>query len=223
MPATQFISFSHIHSPSDPFHLFALLFLLACLLFQYRVAFDMVSAMVLFNLLQTLGGILGLLESATDSQAKLRISKHASAAPAKPFISSLLNFRTVPLGDSITAITCWRTLLWDALRDANLSDRIQFVGSSTSDAGACIGTGPWDHHHEGHSGYTAVDIARNDLAGWLRAARPDVVMFMLGTNDVTHGHATAAIIDAYTQMVGEMRGSNPGMRIIVSWVWLCPC
>ncbi|TVY16140.1 hypothetical protein LARI1_G005928 [Lachnellula arida] len=159
----------------------------------------MISVTVLFNLLQALGGILGLLESATDSQVKLKI---------------------MPLGDSITAITCWRTLLWDTLRDANLTDYIQFVGSSTSNAGACIGTGPgtWDHHHEGHGGYTAVDIADNNQVGWLGAARPDVVMFMLGTNDVTHGHSTAAIIDAYTRMVGLMRDSKPGVNIIVDLV-----
>ncbi|TVY44386.1 Multidomain esterase [Lachnellula occidentalis] len=156
--------------------------------------------MELSNLLQMLGRILGLLGSLTpdaDSQAKLKI---------------------MPLGDSITANTCWRTLLWDNLRDAGVTPGIQFVGSSSSDAGACVGTGTWDHHHEGHGGYTAVDIADNNLVGWLDAARPDVVVFMLGTNDVTHGRATSAIIAAYTKMVGEMRGSNPSMKIIVDLV-----
>ncbi|TVY87356.1 hypothetical protein LAWI1_G006341 [Lachnellula willkommii] len=175
------------------------------------------SVTVLFNLLQALGGILGLLVGNRFAD-QTRPDQQIQSTPFHSLfrIISTNKTRTVPLGDSITAITCWRTILWDALRDANLTDYIQFVGSSTSNAGACIGTGPgtWDHHHEGHGGYTAVGIADNDL----RAARPDVVMFMLGTNDVTHGHATTAIIDAYTRMVGQMRESNAGMRIIVDLV-----
>ncbi|TVY41479.1 hypothetical protein LSUB1_G002607 [Lachnellula subtilissima] len=108
-----------------------------------------------------------------------------------------------------------RTLLWDTLRDAHVTDGIQFVGSTDSNTEACVSTGVWDHHHEGHGGFTAVDIAANNLVGWLEASKPDVVMFMLGTNDITHRHDTAVIIDAYTEMVGQMRDSNDGMRIIV--------
>ncbi|KAL5325271.1 hypothetical protein ACEPPN_006396 [Leptodophora sp. 'Broadleaf-Isolate-01'] len=65
----------------------------------------------------------------------------------------------------------------------------------------CAGkTSTWDKHHEGHSGYLAVNIANTNLAGWLSSAKPDIVMFMLGTNDVrTYG--TADIIAAYTKMV----------------------
>jgi len=40
-------------------------------------------------------------------------------------------------------------------------------------------------------------------------------MFMLGTNDVNR-YGTADIIAAYTKMVGLMRASNKGMKIIVS-------
>ena len=92
---------------------------------------------------------------------------------------------------------------------------IQFVGSMEDNVGLCVGTGTWDHHHEGHSGYLAIDIANNNLVDWLASAKPDVVMFMLGTNDITHGYDTTEIIAAYTQMVHEMRDSNPNMKIIV--------
>lgn len=80
----------------------------------------------------------------------------------------------------------------------------------------CQGNSGWDMHHEGHSGYQAINIANNNLVGWLASAKPDVVMFMLGTNDVTGNHSTSEIMAAYTQMVQEMRASNPNMRIIVS-------
>lgn len=122
----------------------------------------------------------------------------------------------MPLGDSITEITCWRTLLWDALQADGVTNNFQFVGSMTSNTQNCQGNSGWDMHHEGHSGYLAINIANNNLVGWLASARPDVVMFMLGTNDSTGGHSTAEVIAAYTKMVQEMRANNPNMKIIVS-------
>lgn len=124
----------------------------------------------------------------------------------------------MPLGDSITEITCWRAKLWDHLADANATSGINFVGSMSDNTQNCTAAhADWDHDHEGHSGYLAIDIANSDLTGWLASAgKPDVVMFMLGTNDVFYSHATADIIAAYTKMVQEMRSSNPNTKIIVS-------
>lgn len=71
-------------------------------------------------------------------------------------------------------------------------------------------------HHEGHSGYLAINIANNNLQGWLSSAKPDLVMFMLGTNDIAQqSKSTSEITAAYTKMVGLMRASNPNMKIIV--------
>lgn len=74
----------------------------------------------------------------------------------------------------------------------------------------------WDHHHEGHSGYLAINIANTNLPGWLASTKPDVVMFMLGTNDVFQGKSTADIIASFTKMVGQMRSVNANVKIIVS-------
>jgi len=54
------------------------------------------------------------------------------------------------------------------------------------------------------------------LKGWLASAKPDLIMFMLGTNDVNGQRKTSDITAAYTKMVGLMRESNPNMKIIVS-------
>lgn len=125
----------------------------------------------------------------------------------------------MPLGDSITEITCWRAKLWDLLADANVTSDITFVGSMTDNIQNCVAThADWDHHHEGHSGYLAINIANSNLVGWLASAKPDVVNFMLGTNDVAQSHSTNDIIAAYTKMVQEMRASNPNMKIIVSFL-----
>ena len=123
----------------------------------------------------------------------------------------------MPLGDSITEITCWRATVWDQLASANLASSVQYVGSQNSNPQNCKpATANWDQHHEGHSGWLAVDIANNYLEGWLKKTPADIVMFMLGTNDVTRGKSTQDVINAYTKMVGIMRASNPKVKIIVS-------
>lgn len=122
----------------------------------------------------------------------------------------------MPLGDSITEITCWRAFVWDQLAEAGLADKVQYVGSQNSNPQGCRPNTPnWDQHHEGHSGWLAIDIANNYLEGWLRSTPADIVMFMLGTNDVFRGRSTNDIINAYTKMVEIMRRSNPRMKIIV--------
>ncbi|KAL2062229.1 hypothetical protein VTL71DRAFT_6495 [Oculimacula yallundae] len=147
-----------------------------------------------------------------------RISSLLASAYLLGSVLGQTKLRIMPLGDSITEITCWRPIVWDALAAANLTSRIEFVGSMTNNPQNCAGkTTTWDKHHEGHSGYLAVNIANTNLTGWLSAAKPDVVMFMLGTNDV-RSHGTGDIIAAYTKMVGLMRASNKGMKIIVDLV-----
>ena len=125
----------------------------------------------------------------------------------------------MPLGDSITEITCWRALLWDNLVAAGVSGQVQFVGSTTSNTMNCRAKDTaWDKRHEGHSGFLAVDIARNNLPGWLRLNQPDIVNFMLGTNDVSRGKTTAEVINAYTSIVTQLRAANPKVKIIIDTV-----
>ncbi|KAK3381846.1 carbohydrate esterase family 3 protein [Podospora didyma] len=132
-------------------------------------------------------------------------------APAK--------LRIMPLGDSITEITCWRAFVWDQLADAKLADQVQYVGSQNSNPQNCKPTtANWDQHHEGHSGWLAIDIANNYLTGWLQKTPADIVMFMLGTNDVFRGKSTNDIMAAYTKMVNIIRAANPKTKIIVDLV-----
>ncbi|AEO64701.1 084d190e-7e62-4720-a8ed-f31e7ddc4fb8 [Thermothielavioides terrestris] len=127
--------------------------------------------------------------------------------------------RIMPLGDSITEITCWRAFVWDQIAAAGYADKVQYVGSQNSNPQNCKpNTTNWDEHHEGHSGWLAIDIANNYLATWLKNTPADIVMFMLGTNDVVRGHTTNDIIAAYTKMVNIMRAANPKMKIIVDLV-----
>ncbi|KAK4244767.1 carbohydrate esterase [Corynascus novoguineensis] len=143
----------------------------------------------------------------------------ALASPIKVAERQAEKLRIMPLGDSITEITCWRALVWDQLAEAGYADQVQYVGSQQSNPQNCQPkTANWDQHHEGHSGWLAIDIANNYLTNWLRSTPADIVMFMLGTNDVVRGHTTDEIIAAYTKMVGIIRAANPSTKIIVDLV-----
>ncbi|KAK1454368.1 cellulose-binding protein [Colletotrichum cuscutae] len=124
--------------------------------------------------------------------------------------------KIMPLGDSITEITCWRALVWDQFVKENLADKVQFVGSVTNNPQNCRAqSGSFDLHHEGHSGWLSINIANQYLQGWLASTKPDIVQFMLGTNDVARGRTTNDIVASYTRMVGLMKASNSRMKILV--------
>ncbi|MEV6802948.1 cellulose binding domain-containing protein [Micromonospora rifamycinica] len=136
-----------------------------------------------------------------------------------PHQSAAAPIRIMPLGDSITAGPgCWRALLWNQLQTTGYSN-IDFVGSA-SDGGSCNYGFSYDADHEGHGGFSAVGIANNNqLPPWLSAARPDVVVMHLGTNDLWGGwQSMDTILAAFTKLVGQMRANNPSMKIIVSQI-----
>ncbi|WP_086851167.1 cellulose binding domain-containing protein [Amycolatopsis kentuckyensis] len=135
---------------------------------------------------------------------------------AQPAVSAAAPVRIMPLGDSITAGPgCWRAYLWDRLQRTGYTN-IDFVG--TQPGGGC--SVPFDGDHEGHGGYAATGIAdQNQLPPWLAAARPDVVLMHLGTNDLWGGTiSTEAILAAYSKLVDQMRASNPDMKVIVAQI-----
>ncbi len=127
----------------------------------------------------------------------------AGAAPVK----------IMPFGDSITGSPgCWRALLWQNLTNNGYTN-IDFVGT-LPDPGCGI---TYDGDNEGHGGYLATGIVENNqLPPWLAATTPDIVMMMLGTNDTWSSKGTTVILNAFTTLVGQMRASNPNMKIIVA-------
>jgi hypothetical protein len=56
------------------------------------------------------------------------------------------------------------------------------------------------------------------LVGWLSATDPDVVLMHFGTNDVWSNLPPSTILAAFTRMVGQMRASNPAMKILVAQI-----
>jgi lysophospholipase L1-like esterase len=141
-----------------------------------------------------------------------------SVLVATPAQSAPAPIRIMPLGDSITAGPgCWRAYLWNHLQTTGFTD-IDFVGSQPG--GGCPGGFPYDGDDEGHGGFAATGIAdQNQLPPWLAAARPDVVLMHLGTNDMWGGTIpVSSVLAAYTKLVGQMRASNPAMKIVVAQI-----
>ncbi len=133
----------------------------------------------------------------------------ASAAPAATPV------RVMPLGDSITGSPgCWRALLWNRLLDAGHTD-VDFVG--TLPAQGC-GV-QHDGDNEGHGGELATNVAdQRLLPARLAATRPDIVVMHFGTNDVWSSVPPDRILAAYTELVAQMRASNPRMRVLVAQI-----
>ena len=138
-------------------------------------------------------------------------------ATARPAQSATAPVRIMPLGDSITASPgCWRAILWHDLQ-TNGYTNVDFVGGVLGNG--CNYGYSYDPDNEGHAGYLATNIAdQNQLPGWLSAAKPDVVLMHLGTNDVWSSLPTNTILAAYTKLVGQMRASNPNMKILVAQI-----
>ncbi|MFD7699577.1 GDSL-type esterase/lipase family protein [Streptomyces caelestis] len=137
----------------------------------------------------------------------------APAAAASPAAADPV--RVMPLGDSITGSPgCWRALLWNRLLDAGHTD-VDFVG--TLPAQGC-GVAH-DGDNEGHGGELVTNVAdQNLLPARLAATLPDIVVMHFGTNDVWSDVPPDRILAAYTRLVGQMRASNPDMRVLVAQI-----
>lgn len=121
--------------------------------------------------------------------------------------------RIMPLGDSITSGVTngngtnppvgQRVGYRKPLRDALLAGgyRIDFVG--TLQSGTDAGFLPNDPEHEGHGGWSADQLVNGNtnadpgtgtgnLANWLNATQPDVVLLHIGTNDLNSSSDAAA-------------------------------
>jgi len=140
-----------------------------------------------------------------------------AVAAAQPAVFAAAAVRVMPLGDSITAGPgCWRPKLWNRLQTSGYSG-IDFVGTQ-SDGGGCNPGYSYDFDHEGHGGYSATSIAdNNQLPPWLAAAKPDIVLMHLGTNDMWGGYIPLQNkLTAFTKLIGQMRAANPAMKVVVA-------
>jgi len=135
-------------------------------------------------------------------------------------------WKVMPLGDSITASTCYPQVLSQKFKDGGHSN-FQFVGSQMSNQ-SCDGAP--NVNMEGHGGYGVTFLPMGstractknsgcgsyaELQTWA-AEKPDIVLMHFGTNDVWDGQEPAQILAAYLSVIDEFRKQNPNVIFFVS-------
>ena len=148
--------------------------------------------------------------------------KPAAAQPTIPVTGSKKTCtKIMPLGDSLTAFPdSYRGALFRQLQA--LGYKIDFVGSAYWEP-----TGGGDPNGEGHGGYTIGPDERIDAEGkpgniaqnvdsWINAARPDVILLTIGTNDLSAGDAkVAAAPGKLKALVEHIASTYPTTKLIV--------
>jgi lysophospholipase L1-like esterase len=131
--------------------------------------------------------------------------------------------RIMPLGDSITEgaqnplTSTYRYYLWQKLLGAGIND-VDFVGSRTQ-AQNDVNPPNWnlDQNHEGHSGWTADQIAAQ-AAGWAQTFQPEIVILHIGTNDLHNGQSVTSTVNEIEQIIDELRGVLPNVTVLLAQI-----
>jgi hypothetical protein len=117
-----------------------------------------------------------------------------SGSPYNPCPTNGDPCKILPLGDSITEGIAsshgggYRVDLFQRAQSAN--QRMTFVGSRRSGPNM-VGSAAFPRNHEGYSGWTIAQIAGLDPGPWVNAS-PDIILLMIGTNDMYRTGAAAA-------------------------------
>jgi lysophospholipase L1-like esterase len=119
----------------------------------------------------------------------------------------------LPLGDSITLGVNggYRNRVFSSLTAAGYV--VDLVGSQ-SDPYAEVA----DHDHEGHPGFTIGNIA-SDLAGWAgMITAPDVVLLMIGTNDIAwwYNETPSTTADHGLALINQILAQFPNTVVLVA-------
>jgi lysophospholipase L1-like esterase len=122
--------------------------------------------------------------------------------------------RIMPLGDSITdgygIPGGYRVDLYRELKKRGIE--FDFVGSLRNGPASLP-----DKEHEGHIGWR-IDQIQASVDGWLRAYRPDVVLLLIGTNDILRHYRATTAPARLDALVGQIYAVRPATKIVVSTI-----
>ena len=125
--------------------------------------------------------------------------------------------RIMPLGDSIThgraGAPSYRRFLSLLLTETGCD--VDLVGSlDTVHPGVADPATP-DPDHEGHWAWTT-DQVNTGLDAWAEAARPDLALVHLGTNDVGAGDGVDMLVEELSQTVAILRSHSPEITVLLA-------
>ena len=130
-------------------------------------------------------------------------------------------WRILPLGDGITASTCYRAKLWQKLIDSNHSN-FDFIGTfSAGDPCSTISSvsSNYDKDHQGLAGLRASDVLKAGntyVTDWFSGHAADIVLMQMGGNDVLNGVIQQDILDGYSTFLTGLRNENSKVRVFIA-------
>ena len=122
--------------------------------------------------------------------------------------------KIMPLGNSITygkgsnPRHGFREDLYDLLTNASYD--FDFVGSLNDGSG-------FDADHEGHSGFFTQQINQS-ITTWVQDSNPDVVIYHIGTNDISAIFSFSKIINDITSTLNQIWAVNPNIWVVQSQI-----
>lgn len=147
-----------------------------------------------------------------SGESTARPSSAVTSAPVASADAAPRRYTVMPLGDSITDGYAtpggYRIELARAAAAAGLL--IDFVGSQSNGPPSLA-----DRDHEGHNGWR-IDQLDARATQWVSETRPDVVLLLIGTNDVYQDYDLAHALDRLSALIDHVLAAAPGVRVVVS-------
>lgn len=120
--------------------------------------------------------------------------------------------KIMPLGDSITegyfVPGGYRIDLQPAMENRGYA--IEFVGSLSNGPDTLL-----SQHHEGHSGWRIEEIC-DRVAEWLQTFQPDIILLLIGTNNIAQGHQVETASYRLNQLVDRIFQTAPNVKLFVA-------
>ena len=131
--------------------------------------------------------------------------------------SQTRQIRIEPLGDSITwgyptadTVGGYRLTLYQLLTNASIA--MDFVGTQVSSAPGLLYP-----NHEGHSGDRIDQIDDPNFLTWVNSvATPDIILLLIGTNDLGQNYDPTNAIVRLDAMISHISTDRPNAKVIVA-------
>jgi lysophospholipase L1-like esterase len=159
-----------------------------------------------------LAGLVLLVAVVSVAAHRMQLVGAGQAPTGKPTPANVPPVRIMPLGDSLTdgenipggyRIELWSRLVADGLP-------VDFVGSQSNGPASLP-----DRDHEGHPGWRIDQIA--GAAGpWLTRYQPQIVLLLIGTNDVVQDANLDAAPGRLGALIDQITATLPNCRVIVA-------